>query len=105
MLLVLVHHARIILIFLLLLFFLRLRIRRQERNLPPIWRPLKRLHAPLPFSHRPPFSSIRPHQVNLLLVFPAIRKKRQLFSVGRPSRREFRLRRKRKLSRHPARPL
>src|SRR5467141_530609 len=101
----LVHHARIILIFLLLLLFLCLRIRRQECNLLPVRRPLKRLHAPFPFRQRPPFPATGCHQENLLLLLRSIRKKRQLLAIRRPPRRQFRLRRKRKLPRRPARPV
>src|SRR5229473_2961510 len=100
-----IHHARVVFVFLLLLFFLGLYIRREERDARAIRRPFERLNAALPLGDRPAFSPVRAHQENLLLVLVAIRKKRQLLPVRRPSRHRLRFRRKRKLPSRATLPL
>src|SRR6266852_6955503 len=105
MLVIFIHHARVVFVFLLLLFFFGLGVRRKERDARAIRRPFERLDAALPFRDRPAFSPVRAHQENLLLVLVAIRKKRQLLPVRRPSRHRLRFRRKRKLPSRTTLPL
>src|SRR5580704_8291188 len=91
---------RVIFIFVLLFFGFTFRIGSEKSDLFAIGRPRKTMHAALAFGYGCSFSVVGSNYVNLLLIV-AIRKKRDLFPVGRPSRGSFILRRKCELPDHP----
>src|SRR5580692_7787421 len=83
---------RVVFVLFLLLLSIGLGIRRQKRDLLSVGCPDEITDASLAFGQSRSLAAVDAHHVDLLLLV-AIRKKSELFSVRRPARRRFLLRR------------
>src|SRR6266436_10325125 len=85
MLVVFIHHTRVVFIFYLFFFRFGFGVGRDVGDGLAAGRPLERADARFAFGYRRGFTARHAHNVNLLFIAAAIGKERQLFSIGRPS--------------------